>query len=97
MIVKAIVIPTPNRIKRKVKKYITKERVVIYTLIGTGIAVISFNSIPIKAVPIGALVYCGIAYEVIENLAYEIEDPEVIKYLLETNFYYGAFNSFNQI
>lgn len=95
MIVKAITMPTPKRIKNSFKRYATKERVAIYSLIGTGIAIISLNSIPIKAVPIGALLYCGIAYEVIDNMVYETEDEEIIKFLLENNFYYRSFNYLN--
>ncbi|MGL5615101.1 MAG: hypothetical protein ACRDD2_02555 [Sarcina sp.] len=95
MIVKAITIPTPKRVRNSLKKYATKERVAIYSLIGTGIAIISLNSIPIKAVPIGALVYCGIAYEVIDNMVYETEDEELIKFLLENNFYYRSFGYLN--
>lgn len=94
MIVKAITIPTPRRVKKQIKKYITMERVVIYSLIGAGTAIICLNSIPVKAIPIGALIYCGVAYEVIENGVYATDDPELIRYLLETNFYYEGFNIF---
>lgn len=93
MIVKAITIPTPRRVKRSIKKYLTPERVVIYALIGTGIGIVSLNSVPIKVIPIGALIYCGFAYEIIDNVI-ETEDPEFIKYLLENNFYYNQFNRF---
>ena len=34
MIVKAITMPTPRRLKKQIKKYITMERVIIYSMMG---------------------------------------------------------------
>lgn len=83
MIIKAITLPTPRRIKSKLKKYCTKERVAIYSLIGGGIAIISLTDTDFKSIPIGGLLYCGFAYEVIDRT-----DPEILELICKNNIFY---------
>lgn len=73
MIIKAITIPTPSRLKKKIKKYCTKERIAIYSLISGGILTISLTETELKSLPIGGLLYCGFTYEVIEKT-----DPDIL-------------------
>lgn len=77
-------LPTPRIIKKKFKKYMTKERIGIYGLVIGGIIVICSNKVPVKVLPISALVYCVVAYEVIERSDF-IDDPEILEYLLNYN------------
>lgn len=86
MIIKALVAPTPKRIKKFIKDKITKERVTLYSLIGAGIAIVSLNDVPIKGVAIGTLIYYGIAYEVIINSEEIINDP-LFAEAYRNNFY----------
>lgn len=87
----AIELPTPRILKKKFKKYINKERVAIYTSISFGITVICLNDIPVKLVPIAALIYCGIAYEVIGNSNYIIEDQEFLNLINNNRYLYDAY------
>lgn len=73
MIIKAITVPTPRRIKKKIEKFCTKERMAMYSLIGGGILTISLTDTELKSLPIGGLLYCGFTYEVIERT-----DPEIL-------------------
>ncbi|MGL4654840.1 MAG: hypothetical protein ACRCWM_02975 [Sarcina sp.] len=86
-----IELPTPRVLKRKLKKYLTKERIGMYILISGGIAVIYFNSVPFKVIPIAALLYCGIAYEVLEQSDFVIEDPRLIEIMLQNYSSAGYF------
>lgn len=86
MIVKAITVPTPTRIKKFVKDKITKERVLIYSLIGAGIGVITLSKTPEKGFVIGALLYCGITYEVLEKSEDIINDPIWIEAMMNSNY-----------
>ncbi|MGL5379684.1 hypothetical protein [Clostridium sp.] len=88
MIVKAITVPTPRRIKKFLKEKLTKERVCVYSLIGAGVGLTSLTDVPAKGVITGALVYCGIAYEVIEKSEDIINDP-FFKEVMVTNPYIG--------
>lgn len=82
MIIKAITIPTPKRIKNKLKKYCTKERIAIYSLIGGGIVIIYLTESNFKSIPIGGLLYCGFAYEVIEKT-----DKEILELICKNNIF----------
>ncbi|WP_194190227.1 hypothetical protein [Clostridium chrysemydis] len=85
MIITAITIPTPKRIKKKVLKLCTKERIGIYSCILTGIGIISLSDAEIKALPILGLLYCGFTFEVIERA-----DPEVLEIMaknMNENYY----------
>ncbi|MBM7835532.1 hypothetical protein [Clostridium sardiniense] len=73
MIIKAITVPTPRRIKKKVKNFCAKERIAMYSLIGGGILTISLTDTELKSLSIGGLLYCGFTYEVIERT-----DPEIL-------------------
>lgn len=81
-------LPTPRIIKKKFKKYkkkyFTKERSIIYALVTSGIITIYVSDVPIKILPISALIYCTIAYEVLEHTNYIIEDPIIINELLNS-------------
>lgn len=79
MLITAIELPTPRIIKKKFVKYITKERVCIYSSVALGICVVFISGVPVKALPISSLLYCTFAYEVIENSEKIINDPEVLK------------------
>lgn len=80
MIIKAITILTPKRIKNKLKKYCTKERIAIYSLIGGGIVIIYLTELNFKSIPIGGLLYYGFAYEVIEKT-----DKEILELICKNN------------
>lgn len=73
MIIKAIILPTPKRIRKVIKRYCTKDRILIYFLIGSGILVISLTDTKLKGFSIGGLLYCGFTYEVIERT-----DPKIL-------------------
>ncbi|WP_297518379.1 hypothetical protein [uncultured Clostridium sp.] len=79
-----IELPTPRIIKRKIKKFYTRERAGMYALILGGIVIVCINAVPFKIIPISALLYCGVAYEVVENSNFIIEDPRVIQSILES-------------
>lgn len=82
MFIKVITIPTPKRIKKLLKKYCTKERMLIYSLIGGGITIISLGDIQFKQLPIGGLLYCAFTYEVIEKT-----DPEILNMIYKNSNY----------
>lgn len=86
MIVKAITLPTPTRIKKFVKNNITMERVGIYSIIGLGIGVISVSKTPEKGFVIGSLVYCAIAYEVLEKSEHIINNPMWIEAMINNKY-----------
>ncbi|MDU7886117.1 MAG: hypothetical protein E7J22_13180 [Clostridium perfringens] len=74
--IKAIVIPTPKRLKKyirdtdfkkKAKSFITPERAIIYGTIGTGVTIMSLSDVPAKPFVIGSLLYHGVAYEILEK------------------------------
>ncbi|MGL5069491.1 MAG: hypothetical protein ACRC6T_17060 [Sarcina sp.] len=79
-----IELPTPRIIKRKIKKFYTKERAGMYILILGGIAIVCINTIPFKIIPISVLLYCGFAYEMVENIDYIIDDPKLVQMILDT-------------
>lgn len=74
MIIKAITVPTPRRIKNKLKRYCTKERIAIYSLISGGIVVVSLTETNFKYIPTAGLLYCGFVYKIIERTDKEILD-----------------------
>ncbi|MGL5820238.1 MAG: hypothetical protein ACRCYE_01230 [Sarcina sp.] len=86
-----IELPTPRIIKKKLKKYANKERSVIYGLIFLGMLVIIKNDIPFKIIPISALIFCGVSYEIIEHGAV-IGDEEVLNAILE-NYKYNIYTN----
>lgn len=71
-------LPTPRVIKKKVRKYLTKERACMYGLIIGGCIVVYTSHMPVKVIPISALLYCGVAYEVISRYDDIIEDKELL-------------------
>ena len=81
-------LPTPRIIKKKIKKYLTRERVRvrvrIYGLLIGGCIIVCSSSIPVKIIPISALLYCGFTYEIIEKYDFIIEDQELLEHLLRT-------------
>ncbi|MDU4911125.1 hypothetical protein [Clostridium baratii] len=72
MFIKAVTVPTPRRIKKYLKDKCTKERILVYSLIGGGIMIISLGDLKLKDFPILGLLYLGFAYEVIEHTDDEI-------------------------
>lgn len=72
MIIKAVIVPTPRRIKKYFKYKCTKERILVYSLISGGIISVSLEDIKIKGLPILSLLYWGFAYQVIEHTDDEI-------------------------
>ncbi|AIY82644.1 hypothetical protein U729_2545 [Clostridium baratii str. Sullivan] len=72
MFIKAVTVPTPRRIKKYLKDKCTKERILVYSLIGGGIMIISLGDLKLKDFPIFGLLYLGFAYEVIEHTDDEI-------------------------
>lgn len=98
--IKAIVVPTPKKIKKYIGNFdfkqikrlvITKERIVLYGIIGTGIIIIAFNKLPYKVFVIGSLIYNGIAYEVLEKWYKDYGDDEIIKSMSDTSLYLNNF------
>lgn len=87
----AIELPTPRILKKKFKKFITRERVGMYILILGGIGIIYWNSMPFKIITISTLIYCGVAYEVLENSNFIIDDPKLIEVILENHNSLGYF------
>lgn len=84
MLITTIVIPTPSRIRNKLKKVCTKERIAIYSLISGGILIISLSKGEFKSLPICGLLYCGFAFEIIDRA-----DSEVLEIIAKnTNNYY---------
>ena len=77
-------LPTPRIIKKKIRKYLTRERVGIYGLLIGGCIIVCSSSMPVKIIPISALLYCGFAYEIIEKYDFVIEDQEFLEHLLRT-------------
>ena len=77
-------LPTPRVLKKKFKKFMKRERVGMYVLILGGIAVVCYNSVPFKVIPISALLYCGVAYEVLEHSNFVIDDPRTIEAILQS-------------
>lgn len=99
--IKTIIIPTPSRIRNKIKyynlkkvikKYATKERVVIYSLIGSGLIIINMNSFPGKSIAIVLLIYNGIAYEVLEKWYEELSDDELKNILIQNKILFNKFS-----
>lgn len=86
-----IELPTPRIIKKKLKKYMTKERVGIYGLVVGGIVIICANKVPIKVLPISALLYCAVAYEVLEKSEYILEDPKLLEHLMNNQYLSNSF------
>ncbi|MGL4451974.1 MAG: hypothetical protein ACRCTZ_12355 [Sarcina sp.] len=86
-----IELPTPRILKRKMKKLLTRERIGMYALILGGVIIIYSNAVPFKIIPISALLYCGVAYEVIENSNFIIDDPKLIELMLQNHYTYGYF------
>lgn len=98
--IKTVIIPTPSRIRNKMKyydlkkiirKYATKERGVIYSLIGSGLIMISMNSFPGKPISIALLIYNGIAYEVLEKWYEELSDDELKNILIQNKILFNEF------
>ncbi|MDZ5254736.1 hypothetical protein [Clostridium sp. LIBA-8841] len=99
--IKAIVIPTPKRLrkyiresdfKKKAKTFATPERAMIYGTIGTGITVISLSDVPAKPFVIGSLIYHGIAYEILERWYDEYgNDEEIRKMMMSNKDYWNNF------
>ena len=79
-----IELPTPRIIKKKLKKFYTRERAGMYILILGGIGIVCANAVPFKVIPISVLLYCGFAYEMIENIDFIIDDPKVVQMVLES-------------
>ncbi|MGL4991928.1 MAG: hypothetical protein ACRC57_12305 [Sarcina sp.] len=79
-------LPTPRIIKKKFKKYkkkyFTKERGIIYALVASGVITIYASDVPVKILPISALIYCAVAYEILDHTNYIIEDPIILNELL---------------
>lgn len=86
MIVKSITVPTPTRIKKFIKNKATKERILIYSLIGAGMGIIAVSKTPEKGFVIGALLYCGITYEVLEKSEHIINDPMWIEAMMNSRY-----------
>lgn len=86
MIFKAITVPTPRRIRKIIKENATKERIGIYSLIGTGIGIVGLSDFPAKEFVIGTLVYYGVTYEVIVHSEDVINDPLFME-AYRKNFY----------
>ncbi|MFC4780377.1 hypothetical protein ACFO6R_03690 [Eubacterium multiforme] len=80
MIIKAIILPTPKRIMKAIKSYCTKDRILIYFFIGSGILVISLTDTKLKGLSIGGLLYCGFTYEVIERT-----DPKILSMIYKNS------------
>lgn len=95
MLITAIELPSPRVIKKKINKYMTKERVCIYTSVGLGICVVFISGSPVKILPISSLIYCTFAYEVIENSDKIINDPEVLKLIFSNPAFSDKLGSFN--
>lgn len=72
MVIKAITVPTPRRIKKYLKDRCTKERILVYSLISGVIMIISLGDLKLKGFTIFELSYLGFAYEVIEHTDDEI-------------------------
>lgn len=90
-----IELPTPRIIKKKLKKYANKERGTIYGLILFGLIIIVKNNIPFKIIPISALIFCGISYEVIEHSEI-VEDEKLLNAILE-NYKYNIYTNLLEI
>lgn len=85
MVIKAITVPTPRRIKKYLKDKCTKERILVYSLISGGIMIISSGDVKFKGFPIFGLLYLGFAYEVIEHT-----DDEILNSIYRNiNYNYG--------
>ncbi len=95
--IKAIVIPTPKRLKKyirendfknKVKSFVTPERTIIYGTIGTGVTIISLSDAPSKSFVIGSLICNGVAYEILEKWYDEYgDDDEIRKMMMDKNYW----------
>ncbi|MGL4740435.1 MAG: hypothetical protein ACRC41_06455 [Sarcina sp.] len=90
-----IELPSPRILKKKLKKYASKERATIYGLILFGLVVIIRNDIPFKVIPVSALIFCGISYEIIEQSTI-IEDEKILKAILE-NYKYNIYTNLLEI
>lgn len=99
--IKAIVIPTPKRLKKyirdtdfkkKAKSFITIERTIVYGTIGTGVTIMSLSDVKAKPFVIGSLLYHGVAYEILEKW-YDMygEDEELRKIIMNNNVYLNNF------
>lgn len=99
--IKAIVIPTPKRLKKyirdtdfkkKAKSFVTPERAIIYGTIGTGVTIMSLSDVPAKPFVIGSLLYHGIAYEILEKWYDEYgNDEEIRKMMISNRDYWNNF------
>lgn len=99
--IKAIVFPTPKRLKRyikntdfkkKAKAFATPERALIYGTIGTGVTIISLSDAPAKPFVIGSLIYHGVAYEILEKWYDEYgNDEEIMKMMMQNKNYWNHF------
>ncbi|MGL5416567.1 MAG: hypothetical protein ACRDAU_12960 [Clostridium sp.] len=79
MIIKAFVVPTPRRIKKKIK-VLEKEDIFLYSCILAGIGIINTLNIENKGIPLVGLAYCGISYEILRNM-----DEETLKVILRNH------------
>lgn len=100
-LIKAIVVPTPKRLKKyikdtdfkkKVKSFATPERVLIYGSIGTGVTIISLSDAPAKPFVIGSLLYHGIAYEILEKWYDEYGNDEEMRKIMMNKNYWNHFH-----
>ncbi|WP_297631879.1 hypothetical protein [uncultured Clostridium sp.] len=82
MIIKAIVLPTPMRIKKKFKK-LKGDEIFLYSLIGGGILLISLIKVENKVLPIFGLSYCGLSYAFLKKV-----DDDVLEVILKNNNYF---------
>lgn len=99
--IKAIVIPTPKRLKKyirdtdfkkKAKSFVTPERAIIYGTIGTGVTIMSLSDVPAKPFVIGSLLYHGVAYEILEKWYDEYgNDEELRKVMMQSRDYWNNF------
>ncbi|MGL4875007.1 MAG: hypothetical protein ACRC30_10210 [Clostridium sp.] len=79
MIIKAFVVPTPRRIKKKIRA-LEKEDIFLYFCILTGMGIINVLDLEHKEIPLLGLTYCGISYEILRNM-----DDETLRVILQNH------------
>lgn len=79
MIIKAFVVPTPRRIKKKIKA-LEKEDIFLYFCIIAGMGIVNVLDVKHKVIPLIGLTYCGISYEILRNM-----DEETLRVVLQNH------------
>lgn len=81
MFIKTITIPTPRRIKEKLKnknivkkqyKRYREERIAIHSIIGGSVMAVLLSDVEHKILPIWIFLYCILAYEITDKTDMEI-------------------------